>query len=777
MMFINNDWKFYLGECEDAYYRGYNDKGWNTVDLPHDWSVEHDFDINHSSGTGYLPGGNGWYRKHFDYPQIEDGKRLFINFGGVYNNSRVWCNSNYLGKRPYGYSSFMYEITEFIKKKDNVISVNVNHPQTADSRWFTGSGIYRDVTLIETGRFSISNYDSIFIHTDCNDNEAQITVEFKIDGGEAKIKLTLSDKSGNCVSQTEATAQSGKVTLNVEKPELWSDENPYLYTLTATVYDNDTVSDERTIPVGIRTLVFDCNNGLFVNGKSVKLKGVCVHHDSGALGAAFYKPVWKRRLETLKKCGCNAIRTSHNPPDPLLLDLCDEMGFYVMDEAFDEWEGCKNKWWHGHNVYPPKHYGYSEDFPEWHEKDLADMVLRDRNHPSVIMWSIGNEIDYPNDPYGYFAFDTVTGNNDAHKPLRERRFSEDRPDAKRLTTVARELVAIVKKHDTTRPVTSALSFPEMCEYIGITDELDIAGYNYKEKFYAPHREAHPNRFVYGSENGHSEEQWNYVKDNKDICGQFLWTGIDYLGEAHGWPIRTARSGIVTTAGYAKNYRFDLRKIYWTDEPVLEIYTSSKKDEYLKSWNFCSAKEVKIVVVTNLENPVLFINGKERNILKKTGNYIYTCHTMYETGEVEVKASHSDGKEHSDKITNHLDGRFVKTNTIESVDFERDIRLKQIEVTLTDENGNPVADDDTPLNVTVKGNGRLLGIENGNCTDLTPFYAPWRKTFNGRLIVYLKSKANEDVQAHISIGINAKDDSKLKQKSRFVAKIIKDVITK
>jgi beta-galactosidase/beta-glucuronidase len=264
----------------------------------------------------------------------------------------------------------------------------------------------------------------------------------------------LLDESGR-------TAAQGDSCLVVNNPRLWSPETPYLYTLAGTVKKDGKTVDEIVIPVGIRTFRFDPNDGFFLNGQNTKLMGVCIHHDAGVLGAAVPKAVWARRLQKFKQAGVNAIRFSHNPPSPDLLDLCDEMGFLAIDEAFDEWEGCKNKWWHGHNVYPPKHYGYSDDFPQWHEKDIADMVKRDRNHPSIILWSIGNEIDYPNDPYVHPLFALVTGNNDANKPEQERIYDPNKPNAQRLATLACELAATVRLYDATRPVTSALSLPEL----------------------------------------------------------------------------------------------------------------------------------------------------------------------------------------------------------------------------------------------------------------------------------------------------------------------------
>lgn len=749
-MNFNDNWSFFKGECEDAYYRGFDDTQWRKLTLPHDWSVEYDFDINESSGTGYLPGGTGWYRKHFDLPELDENTRVFVSFDGVYNNSRVWCNSNYLGKRPYGYSSFTYELTEFLKEKNNVLAVKVTRPQTADSRWYTGTGIYRDVKLYVTGKYSISHIGSIFARTEVCGDKAKLTADFEIDGGSTKIQFILRDKNGNKVSEDCKTAQKGSAGLEVPSPELWSADEPNLYKLCVSVFDGEKLSDQNEIPVGFRTIEFDCNKGFFVNGKPQKLKGVCVHHDSGALGAAFYKSVWKRRLQTLKQAGCNAIRTSHNPPDPKLLDLCDEMGFYVMDEAFDEWEGFKNKWWHGHNVYPPKHYGYADDFHEWHEKDLSDMVKRDRNHPSIVMWSIGNEVDYPNDPYGYFAFEKVTGNNDANKPEKERKYSEDRPDAKRLTVVAKELVKIVKEYDTTRPVTSALSFPEMCEYIGITDELDIAGYNYKEQYYDEHRKKHPKRFIFGSENGHAEEKWDYVKNREDICGQFLWTGIDYLGEARGWPIRASGAGIMDLAGFKKNYRFAQRKLLWSNEAVLEVYTMSDNDLYLKSWNYNESEIVCVAVLTNLQNPKLYLNGKECAACNEMKNNTYYYFVPFESGELTAEAFDKNGKTHTDTIRTHGEAVKASAKVYDDTDKEKDLRLLQFEVFLEDENGNAVTDSDKEIEVSVSGDAILLGIENGDTSDLTPYYSNKRKTFGGRLIAFVKAKPEAEYEVNFKI---------------------------
>lgn len=552
---LNTGWQFHLGEVESAWYKGYDEQAeaenpWRPVSLPHDWSIEHPFDESHSSGTGYVCGGIGWYRLRFKLPEDIESKAVWITFGGVYKNSRVWCNSNYLGMRPSGYASFSYDISQFAVPGSNVIAVRVEHTDLADSRWFTGSGIYRDVTLTVTDPVHFVQ-DGVFVSTvSANADEALLRIEWQL-SAPSDVSFAL---GGQTVT---GSGQCGEVLLHVDHPRLWSPEDPALYVLRC-----HAGSDRIEIPVGIRTIRFDADTGFYLNDVNMKLKGVCLHHDAGALGAAVPKCVWRRRLEKLKAAGCNAIRTAHNPPDTHLLDLCDEMGFLVMDEAFDEWEGCKNKWWQGHNVYPPKHFGYADAFPDWHERDLAAMVRRDRNHPCVILWSIGNEIDYPNDPYCHPLFQTMTGNNDANKPAQERIYNPDKPNARRLAVLAKELSAIVKQHDTTRPVTAALAYPELSNLIGYADALDVAGYNYKEHLYQADRAKYPGRVIYGSENGHDEEQWLAVRDNPDICGQFLWTGIDYLGEAGGWPVRLSAAGLLTTAGFEKEAYYK-RRALWT----------------------------------------------------------------------------------------------------------------------------------------------------------------------------------------------------------------------
>jgi len=503
---IDVHWRFHPGEAEDAFYMGYDDRAWREVTLPHDWAVEYPFDRIHSSGTGYLPGGIGWYRKTFILSEKDAGRKVTVNFQGVYKHARVWINSYYLGQHAYGYTSFSFDLTPFIRAGENVIAVRVEHGQTADSRWYTGSGIDRHVNLTLTERKHLI-CDSLFAETlTLTEDAARVRVCFETEPA-IPVRIRLLTREGRTVARVTTRGSTGSAELEIAKPRAWDPEDPYLYTLRAESLDEGKVTDRVEFPFGLRTIRFDPDDGFFLNGRNLKLKGVCVHHDAGCLGAAVPKDVWRKRLVKFRMMGCNAIRTAHNPPDPDLLDLCDELGFLVMDEAFDEWEGIKNKWWQGHNVYPPKHFGYGEDFPRWHREDLQSMVVRDRNHPCVILWSIGNEIDYPNDPYVTPLFREALGNNDANKPLAERIYDDRKPDAGRLAAVARELTKLVHELDQSRPVLSALSFPELSNRTGFADALDLSGYNYREHFYEEDHRKYPGRVLLGSENSHDPKAW------------------------------------------------------------------------------------------------------------------------------------------------------------------------------------------------------------------------------------------------------------------------------
>ena len=733
---INLDWRFHEGDVTDADFMGY-DGGWREVTLPHDWAVEHPFDRAHSSGTGYLPGGTAWYRKHFYLSEDAAGKRVRITFLGVYKHAKVWINSNYLGSHAYGYTSFSYDISEFVRPGENVIAVRVEHNDVADSRWYTGSGIDRDV-LLEISDPVCFAQDGIFASTvSASDGRAVLRVRYETLGAE-KVRFRLMDREGRQAAEAAAEGETGEAELHVSAPRLWSVDDPYLYTLTGEAWAKGAAADEASVPVGIRTFRFDPDEGFFLNGAPLKIKGVCVHHDAGCLGAAVPKAVWERRLRTFREAGCNAIRTAHNPPDPDLLDLCDELGFLVMDEAFDEWEGTKNKWWQGHNVYPPKHFGYAEDFPQWHEIDLTSMVKRDRNHPSVILWSIGNEIDYPNDPYVTPLFKEVLGNNDANKPRAERMYDVRKPDAGRLARVARELTDIVHRLDDTRPVTSALSFPELSNRTGYADALDLVGYNYRERFYEDDHRLYPGRVILGSENSHDPRAWHAVRDHAFISAQFLWTGIDFLGECRGWPVRISQAGMLNLAGFEKPLFFQ-RKALWTDAPFVRIAVGSADTERPGPWSECfrwqgERGEKKIVsCYTNASAVELFLNGASlgKKAVTDGDGCRVSWETAYEPGELRAVI---DGAE--DTLCTAEAAASIRL-TADTQRLPADgMAVVQVEVFLQDKQGRPTLDEE--IHVQTVGDLRLLGIENGRPDDLTPYAEPRRSTLDGRAILYLRA---------------------------------------
>ena len=758
---LNRDWLFHLGDEPGADYMGWDDRAWQRVTLPHDWSVAFPFDRKHSSGTGYLPGGTAWYRKHFILPQDTAGKRVRVTFGGIYKNAAVWINSNYLGKRPYGYSTFTHDITPFVRPGENVLSVRVEHEETADSRWFTGSGIYRDVDL-EIADPVCFEKDGVFAVTESAGPEgAVLKISCETLGADG-AEFRLLTPGGEEAAYGSGTGERGEVRMEVPAPRLWSPADPFLYTLVCRTRKGDASTDEVRIPFGIRTIRFDGDHGFFLNGGSVKLKGVCVHHDAGALGAAVPKEVWARRLARFKEMGCNALRTAHNPPDPHLLELCDEMGFLVMDEAFDEWEGPKNKWWQGHNVYPPKRFGYAADFPEWHRADLEAMVKRDRNHPSVILWSIGNEIDYPNDPYVTPLFDEVLGNNDNGKPSAERRYDPKKPDASRLAVVAKELTDIVHALDTTRPVTSALSFPELSNRTGYADVLDAVGYNYKEQFYEEDHAKYPGRVIYGSENGKGAREWAYVRDNDYICGQFLWTGVDFLGECPGWPRRISQAGVMDLAGFPKPDWWH-RRAMWDDsgKPFVKLAACPALIRWawpgIERFVWCKwppmppmprrrregePEEVPDPRLTDPDHPLmrvsaytaaeeaeLFLNGRslgKKSPAKDGDGYRVMWEVPYEDGELKVTVPGAEDV----LVTPGPAARLTLTAAPERGS------LVQAEILLTDAAGTPVfADED--VTVQILGDGEILGIENGRPDDLTPYSSHTRSTMGGRAVVYVR----------------------------------------
>lgn len=782
---------FHLGDVPDAWQAWHENKDWELVTLPHDWSVHMPFSKEYSSGTGYLTGGIGWYRIHITPKEAWKGKHICIHFDSIYKNSRVWCNSTYLGERPNGYISFCYDISDsFHFNADNVISVYVDRCELSDSRWFTGSGITGRVTLeISENIYPVNN--GIFFHTPkISDNIAEYEIVNELVNATDKNKLltitnVIFDAMGKLVSEavSQTTVMSHAViqvknTGTIPNPMLWSPEVPCLYTI-KTYFSYEKSYQVHEMKVGIRSFRFHPDKGFYLNGNPYLFKGVCLHHDAGCLGAAVNYEVWCRRLIKLKKMGCNAIRMSHNPHTPELYALCDVLGFLVIDEAFDEWEGPKNKWWQGHNVYPPKHQGYYTDFPIWHERDLIDMILRDRNHPSVILWSIGNEIDYPNDPYCHPTFTEMTRNNDNNKPESEHLYHSDRPNMERLTALAKHLCNIVKSVDTTHPVTLAAAFPELSAKLGFISSLDVVGYNYKENLYEEHHLAFPDKPFFGSENGHRLKDWKSVTDNQYISGQFLWTGIDYLGEAHGWPIHGSGAGLMTLAGFEKPgyYR---RQSLWSTEPMIHLTTVRKTDSCVTSWgettsdpyacefaascenwNYCAGELVTVKCYTNLKSIELSLNGKSLGTYEKDFNQDCIITTIpFQPGILTAKGRENDTcVSHSlyttltacyMEIQEYVLSKEVMKIITDVVGYYNPIH--QLEVTMLDGNGRRVYHDSSLLTVTIQ-NGTLLGIENGDLADVTEYTANYRRVYNGQLILYVAENDNTSADTPLTVTVH------------------------
>lgn len=754
---FNTQWKFHQEDAPDASHIDYNDAGWRSLTLPHDWSIESPFSDEWASATGYLPGGIGWYRKTFTLPAGFAGKQVYIAFDGVYNNSEVWINGHYLGKRPNGFVAFEYELTPYLNKNgSNTIAVKADHTQFADSRWYTGSGIYRDVHLYAVNPIHIQQWGVAFTTPEISATRAMAHTLVHIAGAATQgvIQAVLSNAKGKpvatarqVVKTTETDSTTADLDFTIANPTLWSVEQPYLYTLSITLLVNGKPVDTWKDEVGIRSIRFTADSGFYLNNKNIKLTGVCIHDDAGVLGVAAPEEVWVRRLALLKAGGCNSLRMSHNPHAAYMYKLCDRMGLLVMDEAFDEWELGKNKWIKGWNKGTPGKDGYHEYFAEWAEKDITAMVLRTRNSPSVIMWSIGNEIDYPNDPYSHEVLST--GRN---PQIYGKGYLPDHPPAARLGEISARLVKAVKSLDTSRPVTAALAGVVMSNTTTYPDNLDLVGYNYQEYRYPADHAAYPKRIIYGSENGMQLKDWYAVDSNNYISAQYLWTGIDYMGEAGLWPTRSNGAGLINLGGFPKpEYYF--RKSLWSNEPVVYIGTANitRADESGNwtqkraepSWHKRSGDSVSVRCFTNCEEVELFLNNHSvgRRSLAAAANRILTWNLLYQTGILTAKG-YRQGRE----VASYTLQTTGEASTIKAVVYTHPLikkrgSLQQIAVSITDAAGNLLYAPGNTITVTVSGKAMLKGIENSNLSDTTLYQSNSKKVTNGPLMVYVQPPAD------------------------------------
>ncbi|MDR1402537.1 MAG: DUF4982 domain-containing protein [Tannerellaceae bacterium] len=759
---LNDNWRFALCDEQKAYSSVFDDSKWDVVDLPHDWSIKGQLSPSLAACTGYLPGGIGWYRKSFVIPESKKDEKVYLYFEGVYNRSEVFINGRSLGKRPNGYISFMYDATPFVEfGKENTVAVRVDHSQSADSRWYTGSGIYRNAWLTYANLIHIAQW-GVYAYTPvADDKQGTLSIEVDVENESNRatnltVRNELVDTNGKSVAKnnqkiTLAANRKGKIqtALHVKNPALWDLNEPNLYTLRTTILQNGEAIDSSVTRTGFRSFAFDPDKGFALNGKGLKMKGVCIHHDAGALGSAIPREVWKRRLLTLKELGCNAIRTSHNPQAPDVYGLCNELGLLVLNEAFDEWEFPKRKWIEGWNAGTPGFQGAFDFFEEWGEKDLADMIRRDRNHPCVFAWSIGNEVDYPNDPYSHPVLDG--GKDTGFTQAIFGGYKKDAPDAMRLGGIAQRLAAVAKLYDPSRPVTAGLAGVAMSNETGYPAALDIAGYNYTESMYDSDHIKYPNRVIYGSENRHDMDAWKAVRDKEHIFGQFLWTGVDYLGESGRWPARGFYSGLLDFGGFIKPRGY-FRQSLWSDKPMAYIgtYPLPKERNYLSTdawpvWNYKEGEMIRVVCYTNASKARLVLNGKtageDKNYDAKTGIIFWDI--PYQDGKLEVIALHENGVE----ICRHKleSSRQPYAITVVSTDscISKDKGVAQIIVQATDEKGIPVMLSDNEVVCHIEGAVRLLGLEAGNNTDMTDYTDNKHRLFHGHIIAYIQANGTED----------------------------------
>ena len=748
---FNGGWLFRLSDSEPTL-----DQKWRTVDLPHDWSIAGDFDPSNPSGVGggALPGGVGWYKKSFVLGEEYKDRKVFVQFDGIYQMSRVWLNGELLGFRPNGYISFEYDLTPFLRfDAENEILVKVDNGQQPNSRWYSGSGIYRNVRLVTTSPVYVPQYGTYVVTPEVSVNQAEVVVTTTITNqseGDQNIQLitSLVDVNGNEVGLSKSTlsvprgvSAEERQQMVIETPRLWSLESPELYKAITTITSDGKVLDVYETLFGIRFFDFDPQEGFSLNGVSTKIKGVCLHHDLGALGAAFNKRAMERQLRIMQEMGVNAIRTSHNPPAPEVLQLCDEMGLLVMDEMFDMWAIGKTE------------QDYSQYWTDWHERDLRDFIRRDRNHPSIIVWSIGNEIMEQ-----YNHTDSTGG------------------------LIARELAAIVRSLDS-RPITTANNDTSPDNPLIRYGGLDLVGFNYHHEQYEDFPENFPNQVFIATETNSSlatrghydmpsdsvriwplawdkkfesgnpgntvsaydhvrtpwgstqEDTWRIIKKNDFMSGMFIWTGFDYLGEPtpYEWPSRSSYFGLVDLAGFPKDSYY-MYQSEWTDQPMLHVFPpwtmlSDRNDELVDVWAYYNeADEVE-----------LFLNGKSLGAKSKENDEFHVMWRVpYQPGELKA-ISRKDGNE----VLTVIDQTAGEPARIELLADQRTIKangtdLSFVTVKVLDEKGTLVPYADNLISFELEGPGKIVGVDNGNPVSHEPFQASYRKAFHGLCLVVVQS---------------------------------------
>ena len=767
-------WRFLLADSAAMAKTDYDDSHWRRLDLPHDWAIEGDFSAGNPSGAGggALPGGVGWYRKNLPLPSsFRQGDRLLLEFDGVYMNSTVYVNGQEVGFRPYGYSSFEYDITPFVKEGRNVVAVRVDNSDQPNSRWYSGCGIYRHVWLTTVDAVHVAHWGA-HVTTSVAKGKGRVDIEVTLEGT-GTVEHTLLDASGKVVGRSRGV----KSAISLAKPRLWSCDDPYLYKVRTQVKVGGRVVDEVETSTGFRTFEFNAESGFWLNGVNMKLNGVCEHHDFGCLGAALHEDALRRKLVKLKAMGVNAIRSSHNPPAPELLDMCDSMGLIVMDESFDMWRRRKTQ------------NDYARFFDEWHERDLSDLVLRDRNHPSILMWSIGNEVL---EQWSSAEADTLTleqanlilnAGHDASTLAKEGELSVQ-------SLLTQHLAEIVRRYDTSRPVTAGCNEPSPGNHLFKSGAIDIIGFNYHHQWAKDVPQHFPGKpFIFSEsvsalqtrgyymmpsdsvykapvqwwlpytdptfmcsayDNMHAswssthEEMWHVVKHTPYCGGQFIWTGFDYIGEPtpYGFPARSSYFGIIDLAGFPKDVYYMYQSEWTSDKPVLHLFPH---------WNWLPGQTVDLWCYYNQADEVeLFVNGKSMGTRRKSEQATAPLTTEFHVG---WRVPFQPGEV---KAVSRRNGQVVAEQTIRTAGAPHHIRLAVdyagrdlcfVNAEVVDKDGNlcPWAEDQ--LFFTTEGDARVIATDNGCQTSMERFTSPRRKAFFGRCMAVVRGNGTLKAQGY------------------------------
>ncbi|SHH89727.1 glycoside hydrolase family 2 protein [Clostridium grantii] len=789
---IISNWKFNLGDIKEAHLLSKDDTQWRTINLPHDWSVELPFNKEEGEAcTGFLLGGIGWYRKHFKTAEDMIDKRVIVNFDGIYCRSTIYCNGEMITFHPNGYTPVLADITKYLNplNEENVIAVRVDHSRHADSRWYTGSGIYRKVSMHILPKVHIPVWGVSVITPKITDLLAEVEGNVELvnefsENQDIEVLMRIIDEEGKKVVEekqrvklSEHSSSNIKFNVSINNPVRWEVLNSHLYKAEVCILKDNNIIQTEIVKFGVREFKFDADKGFFINSKRTLIKGVCLHHDGGAVGAAVPLDVWRRRLDALILCGCNAIRTAHNQVSEDFLDLCDELGILVQEEFFDEWDNPKDKRQNGEEkTVDYLSRCYTEFFREYAQDDLQNTIKRDINHPSIIQWSIGNEIEWTytkyNNATGYFGID-ADGSYFWKLPPNDidvikENISKIPRDYYDVGTTAKKLANWTKEMDTTRPIIANCILPSVSYETGYTDALDIVGYSYRRVIYDYGHTHYPEKPIMGTENVPQWHEWKAVLEKEHIAGTFLWTGCDHIGEAQvqgPWPRKGSNLGLIDLAGFDKP-SYHMFKGLWNEEPHIKIFTQTldkslynldkdgilvekEKDAWQKRlwfwhdvnphWNYMSEEGIVVEVYSNCEEVSLYVNDElvSTRHLNEFEDNIYKWFVPYTEGTVKAI-----GRKGNKKVENNI----PTTGPIDKIDLTTDKNIIKVSsdsvahivVQLVDKQGHPVKIVNEELFFNIKGNAKILGVDNGHPDNVQNFQNNSIVTSQGRALMILQA---------------------------------------